>query len=59
MAQRQAGSHGKSRNGTKKYGRNLAKCKKYRDRGRREKNKARRMAKLAQKFARRKAKRAC
>ena len=46
-------------NGGKKscHGRSLKKCKRYRDEGRRDKNKARRMAQRLKKFAKRKAKR--
>lgn len=47
----------KNRNGSRKYGRNLVKCKRYRDAGAREKNKARREAKRQKMFAKRAAKR--
>ena len=36
--------------GTRKYGRNVAKCKRYKDEHRREKNKRRRAAKLERKY---------
>ena len=49
------GRGGKS--GTRKYGRNKAKCERYRREGRREKNKARRKAKEAKRQAKFKAKR--
>lgn len=37
----------KGRNGTKKYGRSKVKCERYRREGRRERNKARKVAKAA------------
>ena len=44
--------------GTKKYGRNKAKCARYRLLGIREKNKARRMAKQRRKEAKKRARKA-
>lgn len=41
------------RKGNKKYGRNAAKCARYRAEGRREKNKARRAAKRLRRFEKR------
>ena len=52
---------GRKSGGAKKYGRNLAQCKRYRDLGTREKNKARKAkkeAKKAEKLAAKKARRA-
>jgi len=43
--------------GGRKIGRNLAKCKRYRDENRREKNKRRRMEKLKRKYAKNKKRR--
>lgn len=44
---------GRGKSGTRKYGRNLVKCKRYRDRGQREKNKARRLERRERKFVKR------
>jgi len=44
------GSRGKK--GNKKHGRNREKCRLYREQGRREKNKARRLAKRLRKYKR-------
>ena len=44
--------------GSKKYGRNLIKCARYRAEGRREKNKARRQVKIAKFLARKLARKA-
>ena len=53
MARKTKQGHG----GKRKYGKNSDKCKSYREQGRREKNKARRMAKREHKFAKNRAKR--
>lgn len=47
----------KGRSGVRKYGRNLEKCKRYKNSGQREKNKARELVKREKKFAKRKKKR--
>jgi len=58
MARRKEGSaHGRGKKGSRAYGRNKAKCERYRVRGRREANKARRMAKRERRYARRRARR--
>lgn len=46
-------THGRGKSGTRKYGRDLEKCKKYRLTNRREENKARKLAKRERKFERR------
>lgn len=43
--------------GTRKYGRSMAKCKRYREEHRREKNKRRRALKLEKKYAKNKERR--
>ncbi len=48
---------GRKGGGSKKHGRNKIRCAKYRDQGRREKNKARKMKKQARFEAKKKAKR--
>lgn len=49
---------GKKHGGSRKYGRNEAKCKRYRAEGRREKNKRRRMKRLEKKYAKNRERRA-
>lgn len=45
-----ATKHKQGKGGKRKVGRNLDKCKRYRDGGRREKNKARRLAQRVKKY---------
>ena len=52
MARRQEGTgHKSGKKGSRAYGRNKAKCDRYRMRGQREKNKARRMAQRERRYA--------
>lgn len=48
-------NRGKSKSGNRKHGRDRDKCRRYRESGRREKNKARRKEKLNRKLAKRRA----
>ena len=57
MVIKQQKKKGKGKSGTRKYGRNAEKCKRYRDRGIRQKNKRREAEKRKRKFERRRMKR--